>query len=746
MRIFRYALSVLLVGAAARPVLSQDSVSKTPCLPGDAVRPWSDANDPGGSEQCNDYVSDMDLFQTSWGNTLGITPLVKTSKASSGFFSSLYSAQGISRQQLTGVPYPRASYGAWNDAGFGVNNDPAINDAPGTTSPEGTSNQFGVVMSEFATTDMARNYNGVIGALVNYDPANPTRLYVSRVMAALNGCDNDSDLSQFGVGAVEEAGALHFRADAFGVTRGGCGQTILRGNNVFRVDLSRRNCDVRNVISDDYVAGGAFDKPATNWVLRNNAATHSVPNIVPASVTGREPLYIGPNFNGQYVRGFDHPAITSDTSHLGTGVINHRGAIAYTPRNCAALKSTHGVAGVLGYVEGNMARALNVFGLDGDGNVTGKVALMLPDDVFDNVPDPVLLANMRNIAGINEFDHYHGPTAFRGGVSQVGLGVDQQGNLIVAAIADHPLDGGSDWPLNYVAVARVNCETGQTEWTMAGYCDGTIGYEGEGGTAGKPVLDGDGNVIARMVSLDNITGGSPQGPSITAPMVDSVGNIYFVAALEFFADGGYFRTGLVRAVYRRDVFGYECELVLQNRQVFHGVNSNRDYQISFLGIASGTPGSISSGAAWSQNVSSVAHLGLDPGNLDPEDVRTLGGLVLAVEITYDYDQNGEFFDCGAGGPADQDYNVLLYIGATTPAEPGCVRDPDWVCDGDVDGNGAVNPVDYGLVQAAFCQSGECGEQALCQYDLDCNGVINPVDAGIVQSLFGTCDAPRPPCN
>jgi hypothetical protein len=73
---------------------------------------------------------------------------------------------------------------------------------------------------------------------------------------------------------------------------------------------------------------------------------------------------------------------------------------------------------------------------------------------------------------------------------------------------------------------------------------------------------------------------------------------------------------------------------------------------------------------------------------------------------------------------------------------GCRRDPQWVCDGDVDGDGQVNPVDSGIVQANF---GSFDEQALCNYDIDCDGQINPVDAGIVQSLFGTCDAPREVC-
>jgi hypothetical protein len=61
-------------------------------------------------------------------------------------------------------------------------------------------------------------------------------------------------------------------------------------------------------------------------------------------------------------------------------------------------------------------------------------------------------------------------------------------------------------------------------------------------------------------------------------------------------------------------------------------------------------------------------------------------------------------------------------------------------------NGAVNPVDVGLVQGAFCSAGQCADDDLCQYDIDCNGAINPVDASLLQSLFGTCDPPRTSCD
>lgn len=72
----------------------------------------------------------------------------------------------------------------------------------------------------------------------------------------------------------------------------------------------------------------------------------------------------------------------------------------------------------------------------------------------------------------------------------------------------------------------------------------------------------------------------------------------------------------------------------------------------------------------------------------------------------------------------------------------CVRSRHSCCDGDVTGDGLVNPVDLGLVQANF---GNLTDQALCDYDIDCDGQINPIDAGIVQSLFGTCEAPREMC-
>ena len=100
-----------------------------------------------------------------------------------------------------------------------------------------------------------------------------------------------------------------------------------------------------------------------------------------------------------------------------------------------------------------------------------------------------------------------------------------------------------------------------------------------------------------------------------------------------------------------------------------------------------------------------------------------------------------FFPSGTVIVSDQDGGLFI-LDPREATTRGCTRSPEWVCDGDVDGDGQVNPVDSGLVQAAF---GSTDDQDLCNYDVDCDGQINPVDSGIVQSLFGTCEEPRSVC-
>jgi hypothetical protein len=641
-------LALLAVAMVAMPVMAQDSVSLSGGLPGDAVSPWADGNAPLGSEQCNDFVVDLVPFQTAWGTTFGIAPLIKGSKSSSDFYNSLVSAQSLSRRQAE-VPTGQdlSFYPRWDFAGGGINNDGTINTLDGAEeiTYDGGGMRFGVVFAEFGTTDSEGSYNGIVGAMVDYLPSNPGQLLVHRVMAASNGCDPISNYAQFGIGTVDANGYIHFRADDYGVAGGDCGYSSISGDNIFRVDMSLRDCEIQNVISAGYPGAGFDTTATTDWLIRSSSTVHSAPSMVSSLVTGQDPLYIGPNFDSQYVRGYSFGAITSDLCQLDNGVgTDHRGTIGYTSRNCSFLSSEMGIAGVL-QKNGDLAQVIGVWGLDTAGNCTGTKALQLPTGaITDNATGET------NIPGLNQFDHYHGTSAFRGGVGQVALGVDRSGNLLAAAAADHPVDGGPTWNTNYIAVARMDCETGAVRWTMAGY-----NYNNNDG---KPIYDGSGTEIAQMVTF------AGPGPSLSSPMIDSVGNVYFTSAIKF-SDSSDVTVGLLRAVYDETLFAFNLELVVHEGQVFHGANSDRDYEISFLQLT--YSGGISSGAPFSTNVSEVAHLGGEPGDWDAGDPRSLGGLVLNADIVYDYDMDGDFDDPTSSGgdpnSLDESYQVVLYIGA-----------------------------------------------------------------------------------
>lgn len=723
----RLLFTATVMSAFAAGAQAQDSVSTAGCLPGDAVSPWD------ATEQKNDFVVDLTPLTTSWGTKFGIAPMLKSSKAAATFFNSLTSAQSISRTQLVNTNLS-GTFDLWTTPGQGVNGDPTRNSAPGSsvdlTGLMG--NQFGVTFSEFNNS-----YNGIVGAIVQYEPSNPARLYVSRYNAATNSCNDTANLSQFGIGTVEANGNIHFRSDESG-TANACSELRLAHENVLRVDLAARNSSQVNVISN-YRCNGTgvacdsdadctpnpclppalMDSGATDWLVRNSTegrcgdgavcdvvsapacgvgtcqrVTYSAPNILPG---GSPPVYFGLHTGLEYARGTDHTTIVKDASHLAAGVADQRGSMGYTHEQCAVLGSTAGVAAHLGRSAGGLTDRINVVGLDAAGEITGTLNLVLPAVVTDNKQGfcsvttsqfcwdfagssdcpggetCIPFTNLTNPGDDNEFDHYHSQVAFRGGTSQIALGVDADGNLLVAGVVDQPfavIASPFDWPCHYIAVARVNCDTGVTEWTMAAFNDII-------NTRGKAVLDGPsptGTPIGELAFLFDVTGGSPQGPSFSAPMMDSAGNIWFLAPMQNLSGMDPFDTALIRAVYDKDNFGYDLERVVQQGFIFRGQNSNRDWQIGFVAIADSN--SIDSGTAWSQNISGVAVGNEDPATLDPVDPRTLGGMVFAAEIAYDFDDDDTIdFDCNDATPtADQDYRVVLYVGAVsrqaqTPTAP-----------------------------------------------------------------------------
>ncbi|MGD2108477.1 MAG: hypothetical protein PVI86_03705 [Phycisphaerae bacterium] len=653
------ALSLAL-GMFAVPVLAQDSVSlNLGGLPGDALSPWE------ATQQCADYVVDLAALDTSWGNEFGIAPVVKSSNSGSDFFNSLISAQSISRLHAVGVPYAADEYAVWvGQAGPGVhpsnNSDPGIIPAPGASS-----NQFAVTAAEFGTTDEAVDYNGVIGAVINYDPADPRRLYVHRVLVASNGNGADSNSAQFGIGAVDEWGNVMFRADSFNAP----GPFPLSGVNIFGVDMLARDCGVINVINDN----GAGDAAASNWIVQKQDTTanqHNTPNIGPTSVFGT-PHYLGMTFDIEYVYGTANPP-TYTAAHLAPGIVDQRGNAGYTTHNHACIPGTHGTVAMLGIDGTGLSDSLNLWGIDGTGAVVAgsPTALKLPAVVTDNS------TLVTNLVGDNEFDHYHSQVAFRGGNAQVGMNLDQDGNLLVAGVVYEP-NAFETNPLNYIAVARIG-QSCVPEWTMAAYSIDEFGNF----RSGKPILDGPGgNTIGVLTTMDDVTGGTPFGPSMSAPMIDSAGNVWFIAAvaLDKIDDEGQpfvdTDSALIRAVYNPTTFSYELELILELANVFFGQNSGLAWEVSFMGIADSN--SVDSGTAWSSNISEVAFPGAARGTvLSPEDPRTLGGLVVNLQITYDIDGDFNFNDPTSINyddtlPADEAYQALVYIGPV-----GCAGTPD----------------------------------------------------------------------
>ncbi|MCH7700378.1 MAG: hypothetical protein IID37_01705 [Planctomycetes bacterium] len=70
--------------------------------------------------------------------------------------------------------------------------------------------------------------------------------------------------------------------------------------------------------------------------------------------------------------------------------------------------------------------------------------------------------------------------------------------------------------------------------------------------------------------------------------------------------------------------------------------------------------------------------------------------------------------------------------------PVCCDSPA-LCDGDVNGDGAVDPLDGGAILARFGL--DASDPANCQYDVNCDGGIDPLDSGYVLARFGLCIPP-----
>ena len=688
----RLWVSAFALVIAAPVVWAQDSISTNSDggngLPGDALYPWS-----SGIPQRASYIVDAAPITTSWGTPFGLAPIAKSSLPGAGNttrFTMLNGASSISQTIRRGRPYPSASYSLWTQAGGGINTSRNNTSLVTAISPTGTPSVFSIGFLDFSDVQILTNLgfiNQVVGAQVAFDPANPTRFYVTRVLAANNSpASSQLDRSQFGYGGIDADGHIVFRADsttALGTTN------LIQGDNLFRVALASRTTTTNSID-----AAGASDAGATTRLLNNSTVTHVAPNLVPSEIDGRS-ILLDADFARHYVFESAPGVLANSTAHLAAAA-DHRGGITFSPTTL--FMGTIGTGAALVQTTPNApVNAIHVFGITSGGTPGTPTVFTLPavlSDACDSLSWP--------LAG-GSFRGYDSQVAFRGGSSQVAVGRDQFAQWLVAATVYRGSYTGAGGgtpanPFDAIAVGRLDVPGMQTtpDWSLAAWVrsdvlDGKVirgdaGADGVFGTADAGESDGVITAldapIGRLASMSELAIGK-SGPSISSPMIDSVGNIYFVASFVQKRLSGPsvvqddYGIGLFRAVYDPVTFCYALELVLREGTTVTGANSATPYRIATLGLADGD--SIASNAPWSNSITATAWNAIPLGGLSPKDPQTLGGLVLSARIVYDTNADGQFEDPtipgGNSASVDQAYNVALLLANTTGAV-ACVADVD----------------------------------------------------------------------
>ncbi len=715
----KMTLAVAIAAAGfAVPAFAQDSVSQlSGAFVGDGLDPWAPAS------QHTNFVVDLTPFTTSGGAAFGVAPLLKTSKSSTAFFSSLTSAQTISATEQVVGSFAEMGYLFWDMPGGGVNliTDKGLPPNSGgqliEPNAEGDIRQFVAGLSEFATTDAMVSHNAAIAGLVQYDFNNPSRLYVSRHIVATSGPDSTQNNGGVSTGTADAEGYYYFRSDNFGAS----GSSPIVGNNIYRVDLLNRTANAQNVIS----GAGASDAGASDHLINSSADTFSVPGNIPADVAGR-PVFVGLSFNSTHAHESSAGVVTETASHLAS--VDQRGTLATYRTD---LLGNGGVAtgGHIGRDGGGATNRFNVYSLDANGNVAGSpVELTYPVGTIDDSFESYTVGAA--IGSVGDLDHYHSQVPRQGGNGTVALGRDAQGRGLVAGVSYISNSGDQD-PFNAVVVGRFDSSdpAGTVEWGIGAYVDIDVTGMDPLSVAGKPVYDGMGAEIGELRTYNELDPIFNAGPSISGVAFDGSGNLWFVAPVAFDdgKGGTFINSTLLRGVYQPDVnggFGFRLEKVISFFDIFESQNTGLNYRVFGFQIVDSN--SVGSGTFWSSNVKQNTWGDIDPSTIDPADPRSTAGVIVATSITYDVDNDGDFTINTKTDPTtiDEAYNVLLYIAPNEGVvAPECVAD--------FDGSGTVDSGDLAILLAAW---GTMDAQA----NLDGSGVVDSGDLAVLLAAWGDC--------
>ncbi len=671
------AVGVVGVGLPATVCRAQDSVSNANGLPGDASPAYQIAS--GDTRQVLRFVVDLAPKSSSWNGQYALAPAVKSSRSGAGgYFDQLIGAQCASARFGSGLFFGGTNpYSAWTNApGYGVN-VPDNSAAPTLAQVNRYGQHFGIGFMEFGSgTDgvfgTGDDENDLIGSIADFQYRQPNRLFIQRVIAAANKPNGfTASTASFGLGAIDETGNMHGYADGFAMTI----STRLQTRALVRLKLAARNPNLVNQIAGSGANVIPADTAATDTV-RTGITMDTVPGIISAGLPGGagRPVLLASDLLNNFVYESAPNTSSVSTAYLTPSASSPRGAVCFIPQVYApvAAASPSGTAATLARTDTNTkTRAIQVFGVSTSGAPAANTTITLPlTNTLVDLDDAFSPGASFSPITAHEYTNYAGQASFRGGTSQVAMVRLPSGDLLVAATVA-ATGGGSTIPQtenNYIAVARLPVAGGSPSWTIAAHT-GASGFAGSGaGLASKSIFsrsvpNGPLTPIGRLAKYTEVYGSAATGPSISSPAIDLGGNIYFIATIGLTGSTTTFTTGLLKANFNGTTNAYQLELIASVGDVLPGINSGRNYQIQYLGVADAD--SIDSGSIFSSSIVQDAIAGANATGAPYGSALSLGALVFRAKIVYDVNADALYADpsgAGAGSTSpDQAYNVQMVL-------------------------------------------------------------------------------------
>ncbi|MFM9956728.1 MAG: dockerin type I repeat-containing protein [Phycisphaerales bacterium] len=622
------------------------------------------------------YVVDMSPLSSSWGSAFLIAPVLKTPAELDPLFrTQVAGSTAVSPEHAANVSFAPTAFARWTAPGTGIN--PIANTAPNPAN--------GITVSGFTRrfaaglTGVSAGATNVVTATIGQRAQEPTRVYVERVHAlASRDAAASADTATLTLGAIDASGTAIVRADDATAKS----PISLRRDNLLRVSSPARNPAVVAALSWPVNELPITTDPGAVAYLAYNL---SVAVTNPAAI-GSPLRALSLDFASRYL-----VSAVAQPSVLGPGMFGLRGNPSFAPAFATAPAGWPAAAA--GYVA-SFARtgidaptnALNVFTVDAQGTPIGSPPASPRAAV---VPSPLVGEGgfTINTSGSAQFRQYRNQSLFRGPTGHVGIGFDAPtGTLALAAVLSDPVAPPAQ-PVEALVVCRMS---DTPTWHVVA-------------RVGTPVLSGPVGTPVGSIA--------PNAPVVfSAPAMDRLGNVYFVAAFQP-TGGGTVGQALIKAVRSTTApSGYTLERILHSGQTFTGVNSTRPWTITRLRLADSD--SIDSGGFHAAAVLQSPMPGTP--TVSASDPRAFGGCVVNAVISY---------DAAPPSGTTQVYEAMLLVTPGTPPP---------ACPADLNGDGVVNTSDLVTFLGRFGQTVTPGATG----DLNGDGQVNTQDLTRFLSGFG----------